>query len=68
MGINSNLSAAGYLMDYTQIANPCGIAAKYYFNDTYSLYDDNLTRIFINETNISSYVDRTYKYNRHPDW
>jgi hypothetical protein len=36
---NITRSSAGYLIDYDQWANPCGIAAKYIFNDTFLLFN-----------------------------
>lgn len=47
------------------IANPCGLIAKYMFDDTYKLYDGNDTTfptIFIDETNIAHPVDKKYKF------
>jgi hypothetical protein len=63
---STRLSAAGYLFDYNQIANPCGTAAKYYFNDTYMIVSPNAEAVFINETGISFEIDQLYKYKRHP--
>ena len=61
-------SAAGYLFDYNQTANPCGTAAKYFFNDTYMLIGPRNQSVFINETMISFEVDRNYKYFRHASY
>lgn len=43
------------------IANPCGLIAKYMFNDTYKLYEGD-KNIKIDETNIAHAVDINYKF------
>jgi hypothetical protein len=63
---NASRSAAGYLIDSDQYANPCGIAAKYIFNDTYLLFDSLKEPVFINSTGISFRIDQQFKYKRHP--
>ena len=42
------------------IAHPCGIAARSFFNDTYTLYKGN-TQIPINETGIAWAADKTHR-------
>lgn len=45
------------------VAFPCGLIAKYYFNDAYSLKEtENDTDIPIDETNIAHSVDKDYKF------
>lgn len=45
------------------IAFPCGLIAKYFFNDTYQLADVSTgSHIPIDETNIAHAVDRNYKF------
>jgi len=45
------------------IAFPCGLIAKYFFNDTYKLaFSTNKTAITIDEKNIAHQVDRDYKF------
>jgi len=45
------------------IAYPCGLIAKYFFNDTYTLAETaSGTRIPIDETNIAQQVDKDYKF------
>lgn len=45
------------------IAFPCGLIAKYFFNDTYDLAETGSgTKIHIDETNIAQSVDRDYKF------
>jgi hypothetical protein len=48
------------------VANPCGLIAKYMFDDTFKLYEGNvtMTRIEINETNIAHSVDKKYKFKK----
>ena len=54
----------------SSVANPCGLIAKYFFNDTYHLYNGSSTsseRITIDETNIAHAVDREYKFKKPTD-
>ena len=44
------------------VANPCGLIAKYMFNDDFSLVDPNGANVTIDETNIAHAVDRNYKF------
>ena len=45
------------------VAYPCGLVAKYYFNDTYQLYNaDTGERIIINEKNIALSADKNYRF------
>ncbi len=44
------------------VANPCGLIAKYFFNDRYELVDSSGAYVSINETNIARSVDKTYKF------
>jgi hypothetical protein len=46
------------------VANPCGLIAKYVFNDTYKLKDPNGNRIYINEDIIIHPSDKGKKYKR----
>lgn len=39
MGVS--ISETGEILDSDEQAIPCGVAAKYYFNDIYELYDSN---------------------------
>lgn len=43
-------------------AIPCGLVAKSFFNDTYTLSSDRLTDIPINQKNIAWESDREYKF------
>jgi hypothetical protein len=50
-------------------ANPCGLAAKSVFNDTFSLFDSDLQRaIDINETDIANDYDKKHMFKRHSDY
>jgi hypothetical protein len=44
------------------VAFPCGLIAKYFFNDTFALADSTGQRITIDETNIAHSVDKDYKF------
>lgn len=46
------------------VAYPCGLIGKYFFNDTYSLASSDGKRITIDETNIAHSVDRNYKFKK----
>ncbi len=45
------------------VAYPCGLIAKYFFNDTYKLIGSG-NIIPIDETNIAHSVDRDYKFKK----
>jgi hypothetical protein len=49
-------------------ANPCGLIAKSYFNDTYELYADDQVRVAVDETMIANNYDRDYVFKRHSDF
>lgn len=49
-------------MKNDDVAYPCGLIAKYMFDDSYKLYDNTSTRITIDETNIAHAVDKQYKF------
>lgn len=60
-------SINGTPMKNKDVANPCGLIAKYMFDDTYKLYEgEDITgkNIFIDETNIAHSVDREYKFKK----
>jgi hypothetical protein len=44
------------------VANPCGLIAKYFFNDRYQLTDSSGNNVTIDETNIAHSVDTKYKF------
>ena len=44
------------------VAFPCGLIAKYFFNDTYQLINNTGNIIPIDETNIAHAVDKNYKF------
>lgn len=52
------------LLDPMAVANPCGLIAKSFFNDTYSMYDERGIEVSINETGIAWLNDRQGKYKR----
>jgi LEM3 (ligand-effect modulator 3) family / CDC50 family len=64
MDLNSNLSLAGSVLNPDEIALPCGLIAKYYFNDTYTMHktNDSTQTIFIDETNIAIQSDKHHKF------
>lgn len=55
----------------TDVAIPCGLVAKSYFQDKFSFSlvsdDKSLTSILVNETNISDYYDFNYNFNNRKD-
>ena len=63
LGLNTSLS-----LSEDDPANPCGLVAKSYFNDTYQLFrksDD--TEIKISHNDISWDIDRDEKFKRSDD-
>lgn len=50
-----------------EFANPCGLIAKSYFNDTYKMYDSNGKNLGIDETGIANNYDKEYMFKRNPD-
>lgn len=54
----------GTKLKSTDVANPCGLIAKYFFNDTYVLKDSADKNITIDETNIAHNIDREYKFKK----
>ncbi len=59
----SKVSLGGTTLSSTEVAYPCGLIAKYFFNDTFQLTDEVAgKRITIDETNIAHAVDRDYKF------
>lgn len=52
-------SLAGTLVDQNAPAYPCGLAAKYIFTDSFSLYTTSLTNIPIKDTDISLPFDKS---------
>lgn len=61
-------SFKGYPLDQYDIANPCGLVAKSYFNDEFKLFDSNNKIFFINETGIANSFDKDYMYRRASDY
>lgn len=59
--LNSTKNLNGDAMDSDEVANPCGLIAKYFFNDKFSLSQNNVP-IAIDETNIAHAVDRDFKF------
>jgi hypothetical protein len=49
-------------------ANPCGLIAKSFFNDSYTLYDPNGQEITINETDIAQEYDKKYMFKRNVNY
>jgi len=71
------VSVGGRKMSGDEYANPCGLIAKSFFNDTYQLYKDksdsnNLNfyekNIFINESEIAKIYDKKYMFKNHIDY
>lgn len=70
-------SVGGRKMKGDEYANPCGLIAKSFFNDTYELYknkfdnsDTNVydKKIFINDTGIANKYDKEYMFKNHKDY
>lgn len=50
-------------MQLTDDANPCGLIAKYQFNDWFELWEGT-NNITIDDTNIAHSVDIDYKFKK----
>jgi hypothetical protein len=58
-----NKSLAGTTLKNGDVAFPCGLIAKYFFNDTYVMTDmDSKVRVEIDEKNIAHKIDREEKF------
>lgn len=61
-------SYGGSKLVKTDVANPCGLIAKYYFSDSYALTETGTnTAIPINEKGIAHNVDIDYKFKKPDD-
>ena len=59
----TKVSLCGTTLRSDDVAYPCGLIAKYFFNDTYALVDEvGGVPIPIDEKNIAHSVDRDYKF------
>ena len=59
---NYHSEAYPYNLTGSDIANPCGLIAKSYFNDEFILIGENNKRVNISEGNIAFYTDRHEKF------
>ena len=64
LGIPNNKVLNGSSLLDSDPANPCGLIAKSFFNDTYKMSDSNMTSIFIDETGIAWPSDKENKFFR----
>lgn len=63
----SKVALDGTTLRNDDVAFPCGLIAKYFFNDTYKLAVTTTgTQVLIDETNIAHSVDKDYKF-KFPD-
>ena len=59
------LTHTGNPLNGTDYADPCGLIAKSYFNDTnYTLITPDNREIFINQTDIANHYDKNYMFKR----
>lgn len=59
----AKLALDNTVLPSTNIAYPCGLIAKYFFNDTFQLAEKvSGNQVPIDETNIAQSVDRNYKF------
>lgn len=66
----------GRKMSGDDYANPCGLIAKSFFNDTYELYTENVNTngiaerrtLKILETGIANDYDKNYMFKNHKDY
>ena len=60
--MEKTVSLSGEPLNGNDVAVPCGLIAKSFFNDTYELYNDNQKKITIDESNIAWEADKKLKY------
>jgi hypothetical protein len=59
----TKVSLGGTTLRSDDVAYPCGLIAKYFFNDTFSMTDEVAkAQITIDEKNIAHKVDIDYKF------
>ena len=58
----------GHNFTDNDVASPCGLLARSYFNDTYKLTYNNGTNIYINETGISDQYQKNNFFKRRKDY
>lgn len=51
-------------LNATDFANPCGLVAKSFFNDTYNMTDPQGISVYIDQTGIANYYEAKKFYNR----
>lgn len=69
-------AVGGRKMSGDDYANPCGLIAKSFFNDTYELYSESPNSIGIaqrrvvkiDETGIANNYDKNYMFKNHKDY
>lgn len=61
-------SVGGFYLSEDKIANPCGLVAKSFFNDTYILHDETKTEIPLKTTEITHKIDRERVFKRNPQF
>jgi uncharacterized membrane protein len=62
------ITMGGKKLKDDDIANPCGLIAKSLFNDTYKLFNNDNTRIEINENDITWDSDLNGRYKRNKNY
>jgi len=55
-------------LNESDIAYPCGLIAKSYFRDSFTLTTNKTTAIPINETNIANINDIKYMFKNNKNW
>jgi hypothetical protein len=60
--MEKNKSISGLELDPNEVAVPCGLIAKSFFNDTYQLKNEKGEQITIDESNIAWEADKKLKY------
>jgi len=60
--LGKNMSFNGTFLNASEPANPCGLVAKSYFTDSFLIFKQDKSSVFINETNIAWESDKEYKF------
>lgn len=67
--LGNTKTVSGLTLDDGEPANPCGLVAKSFFNDTFALFDKSSTNITISDSGIAWDSDKEYKFkNMEGNW
>lgn len=68
LGMEKKYRMGGLDLKDDDVANPCGLIAKTFFNDTYSMVDFNGNAVVISEDDIAWPSDKERKFKNQDNW